>query len=84
MNRGDLMEHFGLARDQSSVTLNRCISFAPEYIAYDRSTRTYVLGLQFKPHFLKPDASRHLAQLPVSHKISIVLLDREVIHEGHG
>lgn len=74
VNRSDLMEQFGLSVNQASADLNRYIGFAPENMVYDKSARTYVPGLQFKPHFLEPDASRYLAQL---RSVADGILDRE-------
>lgn len=63
VNRSDLMEQFGLSVNQASADLNRYIGFAPDNMVYDKSARTYVRGPEYAPHFLKPDASRYLAQL---------------------
>ena len=63
VNRSDLMEQFGLSVNQASADLNRYIGFVPDNMVYDKSARTYVRGTEYAPHFLKPDASRHLAQI---------------------
>ena len=63
VNRSDLMEQFGLSVNQASADLNRYIGFAPDNMVYDKSARTYVRGTEYAPHFLKPEASRHVAQL---------------------
>lgn len=63
VNRSDLMEQFGLSVNQASADLNRYIGFAPDNMAYDKSARTYVRGPEYSAHFLKPDASRYLAQI---------------------
>ncbi|SNT10697.1 WYL domain-containing protein [Antarctobacter heliothermus] len=63
VNRSDLMEQFGLSVNQASADLNRYIGFAPDNMVYDKSARTYVRGPEYSAHFLKPDASRYLAQL---------------------
>ena len=63
VNRSDLMQQFGLSVNQASADLNRYIGIAPENMVYDKSARTYVPGPEFNPHFLKPDASRYLAQI---------------------
>jgi predicted DNA-binding transcriptional regulator YafY len=63
VNRGDLMEAFGVSVNQASTDLNRYIGMAPQNIHYDKSARAYVRGAEFAPQFLKPDASRYLAQL---------------------
>lgn len=63
VNRSDLMEQFGVSVNQASTDLNRYIGFAPANMVYDKSARTYVPGPNYSPQFLKPDASRYLAQL---------------------
>lgn len=63
VNRSDLMKQFGLSVNQASADLNRYIGFAPDNMVYDKSARTYVRGPEYSAHFLKPDASRYLAQL---------------------
>jgi hypothetical protein len=63
VNRSDLMEQFGLSVNQASADLNRYIGFAPDNMVYDKSARTYVRGADYSAQFLKPDASRYLAQL---------------------
>ncbi|MDU8912478.1 WYL domain-containing protein [Aestuariicoccus sp. MJ-SS9] len=63
VNRSDLMEQFGLSVNQASADLNRYIGLAPENMVYDKSARTYVRGPEYAAQFLKPDASRYLAQL---------------------
>ena len=63
VNRSDLMEQFGLSVNQASADLNRYIGLAPDNMVYDKSARTYVRGPDYAAQFLKPDASRYLAQL---------------------
>lgn len=63
VNRSDLMEQFGLSVNQASTDLNRYIGLAPDNMVYDKSARTYVRGADYAAKFLKPDASRYLAQL---------------------
>lgn len=63
VNRGDLMNQFGVSVNQASTDLNHYIGFAPDNMVYDKSARTYVRGSKFKPRFLEPDADRYLAQL---------------------
>ena len=63
VNRGDLMEAFGVSVNQASTDLNRYIGMAPDNMVYDKSARTYIRGSKFDPLFLKPDASRYLSQL---------------------
>jgi len=63
VNRGDLMEKFGVSVNQASTDLNRYIGMAPQNMHYDKRARAYVRGAEFAPQFLKPNASRYLAQL---------------------
>jgi len=63
VNRGDLIDTFGISVNQSSTDLNRYLSFAPENMEYDKSAKTYVRKSSFEAQFLKPDASRYLSQL---------------------
>lgn len=63
VNRGDLMDAFGVSVNQASTDLNRYIGMAPDNMTYDKSARTYIRGIKFDPLFLKPDASRYLSQL---------------------
>ncbi|WP_413813823.1 helix-turn-helix transcriptional regulator [Rhizobium sp. Root482] len=63
VNRGDLMGAFGVSVNQASTDLNRYIGMAPDNMQYDKSARAYVRGTAFAPLYLKPDASRYLAQL---------------------
>ena len=63
VNRIDVMQQFGLSVNQASADLNRYIALAPNNMVYDKSARTYVRGPEYSAQFLKPDASRYLAQL---------------------
>ena len=63
VNRGDLIDTFGISVNQSSTDLNRYLSLAPENMEYDKSAKTYVRKSGFEAQFLKPDASRYLSQL---------------------
>lgn len=72
VNRGDLMDMFGISVQQASTDLNRYLGLAPDNMAYDKRAKTYVRGAAFAPLFLKPDASRYLAQL---HSVGQGILD---------
>ncbi len=63
VNRGDLMDAFGVSVNQASTDLNRYLAMAPENMAYDKSGRTYVRSSSFTPRFLQPDASFYLSKL---------------------
>ena len=63
INRGDLMDAFGVSTQQASLDLNAYIDQAKRNLVYDKSLRTYLRGKQFKPKYLKPDAEEYFAQL---------------------
>jgi len=63
VNRGDIVDTFGVSVNQSSTDINRYIGMAPDNLAYDKSARTYVRTEAFSPKFLKPSASGYLSQL---------------------
>src|SRR5690606_29375187 len=73
VNRGDLMDMFGISVQQASTDLNRYLGLAPDNMSYDKSAKAYVRGSDFTPLFLKPDASRYLAQL---RSVADSILDR--------
>ena len=74
VNRGDLIDKFGISQNQASGDLNRYIALAPDNMVYDKSGKTYVRSPGFSPNFLKPDATQYLAQVR-SVAESIVALD---------
>ena len=63
VNRGDLIEAFGISVNQASTDLNRYLGLSPDNMYYDKSAKTYVRGPLFKPRFHQPEASRYLSQL---------------------
>ena len=63
VNRGDIVDTFGVSVNQSSTDINRYIGMAPDNLAYDKSARTYVRTGNFSPKFLKPSATGYLSQL---------------------
>jgi hypothetical protein len=63
VNRGDLVDKFGISVNQASTDLNRYLGFSPDNMYYDKSAKTYVRGPEFKPRFLQPNAGRYLSQL---------------------
>jgi predicted DNA-binding transcriptional regulator YafY len=73
VNRGDLMDAFGVSVNQASTDLNRYIGMAPDNIVYDKSVRAYIRCSGFDPLFLKPDASSYFSQL---RSIADGILDR--------
>ncbi len=79
VNRGDLMDAFGVSVNQASTDLNRYIGMAPDNMVYDKSARTYIRGSKFDALFLKPDASRYLSQL---RSVADGILDRADVWIG--
>ena len=63
VNRGDLIDAFGISVNQASTDLNRYLGIASDNMAYDKSAKSYVRSPKFEPQFLQPDASRYLSQL---------------------
>jgi predicted DNA-binding transcriptional regulator YafY len=63
VNRGDLIDKFGISQNQASGDLNRYIALAPDNMIYDKSGKTYVRTSSFRPLFFKPDATQYLAQV---------------------
>jgi len=63
VNRGDLIDKFGISQNQASGDLNRYIALAPKNKIYDKSGKTYVRSSSFSPIFLNPDATQYLSQL---------------------
>jgi hypothetical protein len=63
VNRGNLIDTFGVSVHQSSTESNRYLSLVPDNMEYDKSAKTYVRKSGFEPQFLKPDASCYLSQL---------------------
>jgi len=63
INRGDLMDAFGVSTQQASIDLNAYIDQAKRNLVYDKRLRTYLRGKHFKPKYLKPDAEEYFAQI---------------------
>lgn len=63
VNRGDLIDKFGISQNQASGDLNRYIALAPDNMIYDKSGKTYVRSSSFSPLFLEPDATQYILQL---------------------
>lgn len=63
INRGDLMEAFGISQQQASKDLTNYIEGRKTNLMYDKRLRTYLRGKNFKPRFLEPEASKYFAQL---------------------
>lgn len=63
LNRGDLVQWFGLSTQQASIDINSYIDRATRNLIYDKSLRTYRRGVRFKPQFYTPSAETYLAEL---------------------
>jgi hypothetical protein len=63
LNRSDLTDFFGISVPQASLDLAEYSRRAPGNLAYDRSTRTYVLGSGFSPVFKSTNHERYLNDL---------------------
>ena len=63
INRGDLIEVFGISAQQASADFARYLEIAPNNAIYDRSLKSYVAAEGFRPAVTQPDAGRYLAQL---------------------
>ena len=68
INRGDLMQAFGISQQQASKDLTAYIDGRKSNLVYDRQLRTYVRGKNFKPRYLTPDATEYFAQLQAVEK----------------
>jgi hypothetical protein len=73
VNRSDITDKFGVSVPQASNDLTQYRELAPANIRYDSSEKRYLPTPEFRPHFLKPNAERYLAQLKA---ISEDVIDR--------
>lgn len=60
---GDLMDVMGVSRAQASKDLNGYIQDHPDYIVYDKTAKTYVLGPAFKAVYTGLDPAAYLNDL---------------------
>jgi hypothetical protein len=63
LKRGDITGRFGVSTPQASADLATYRERAPGNVDYDGSRKRFVATPKFRPHFLKPNADRYLAQL---------------------
>ena len=63
INRSDLIEVFGISKQQASNDLAGYIERGKSNLTYDKRLRTYVRGKSFRPRFMEPDASEFFSQL---------------------
>ena len=63
INRGHIVDQFGLSVPQASKDLSRYQELAPDNMAYDKSEKRYFPAPGFAPRFLTPDPDQYLSQL---------------------
>jgi len=63
VNRGELVDFFGISIQQASVDLAQYIRLAPQNLEYDRSEKTYKATSAFQPRITSDDAKAWLGQL---------------------
>jgi len=63
INRGDLIDTFGVSTQQASLDINTYLQQAKRAFSYDTRKRTYIRGKHFKPRYWTPDAQEYFAQL---------------------
>ena len=77
INRGDLVDHFGISVPQASLDIASYLETAPENVSYDKQRKAYFASDTFAPVLTDPKAGDYLSQLemaraedgsPVSHQ----------------
>jgi WYL domain len=63
LNRGELVDYFGISIPQASLDLARYLQLAPGNLHYDRSDKVYKVGNRFKPVLTRADSQTFLSQL---------------------
>lgn len=63
INRGDLVERFGISVPQASMDLRNYQEAAPSNVFYDKTEKAYLVADTFVPAFFTPSADHFLAQL---------------------
>jgi hypothetical protein len=63
VNRGDIIDMFGVSVPQASKDLTLYQEHAPKNAVYDKSAKRYVAGPKFVPKFLKADPDMYLSRL---------------------
>jgi predicted DNA-binding transcriptional regulator YafY len=62
-----LQQKFEISLQQATLDLTSYLDMAPKNMTYDPRQRTYVASSQFRPIFLKGEASEYLLQLEMLH-----------------
>jgi hypothetical protein len=63
VNRGGIINRFGVSVAQASADLNRYLAVAPGNMAYDKRAKAYLPTPRFKPRFLDSGTDRYLSQI---------------------
>jgi hypothetical protein len=63
VNRGDLVEYFGVSVPQASADLTHYQEITKNNTVYNKYKKTYVASPSFRPVFFEPSADRYLAEL---------------------
>ncbi len=63
VNRGDLVQRFGVSVPQASADFSRYQELAPGNIEYDKIAKTYVATASFRPVRFTPSADKYLAHV---------------------
>lgn len=63
INRGDLVEKFGISIPQATDDIARYMKRAPGNIDYEPKERAYVIQPGYEPVVIQPEADRYLMQL---------------------
>jgi predicted DNA-binding transcriptional regulator YafY len=63
INRGELVEFFGISIQQASLDLARYMDLAPGNLEYDKSHKAYKASRNLRAMFTQPDAQAFLNQL---------------------
>jgi hypothetical protein len=63
INRGDLVDVFGISVPQASADITLYQRLAPGNLVYDKSAKTYFAGPELEPLFEPPDPQDYLARL---------------------
>lgn len=63
LNRTDLTEYFGISIPQASLDVSLYSTLAQSNLVYDRGTKAYLTGSDFRPLYGRTSAKRFLAEL---------------------
>lgn len=63
IQRGHLVNFFGISLQQASADLNRYLTIAPMNMEYDLRRRSYIATKNFKPLFIPRDSDSYLSPL---------------------